>query len=206
MTAVGESPTNGAGGVEMRPRLRDLLRSDYEVLADVHALLSEAGHPSLRQGRVAGRVNAARRFVTSSSLRAVLLFRLTARASRGKHWFWHSALLALHSCDVMPGAKVGRGLRLPHPHGITLGFGVELGDNVTLAHHVTLGSDLRYTGQPRIGDGVRILSGTVVAGPVEIGNGALIGANCVILDDVEAGAVVEAGTVHKRQTDAPPQG
>lgn len=194
MTADGGSPGDGAAGVELRPPLGELLRSDYAVLGDVHALLSEAGHPQLREGRMAGRLNAARRFATSSSLRAALLFRLAARASPKSHWFWRSALLALHSCDVMPGARIGPGLRLPHPHGITLGFGVQLGSNVTLAHHVTLGSDLRYSGQPRIGDGVRILSGSVVAGPVEIGDGALIGANCVILDDVEAGAVIGAGS------------
>jgi len=176
MTATGE-----------RPGLLELLRGDYAVIAE----LTGDGPP---EPRWRSNLLAPVRFVLDPSFRACLLFRLSAR-STFTHFFWRSLLMALHSCEVMSGATIGPGIRLPHPFGITVGYGVVMGKNVTLAQNVTVGSDMSYAAHPTVGDGATILVGAVVAGPVTIGEGALIGANCLVLEDVEPGGrAVATGT------------
>lgn len=176
-----------------QPRLLDLIWSDYTIVSEVNAVLREAGRPTgSDEEESPSRWKAPRRFLLNPSLRAALLFRLCARAGRMTSWFWESALLTLHSSQVMPGASIGAGLRLPHPYGICIANGVVLGENVTIAHHVTLGSDRSWSGQPCLEDGVTVLSGSVVAGPITIGKGAVIGANCVVREDIEPGGLATA--------------
>jgi serine O-acetyltransferase len=52
-----------------------------------------------------------------------------------------------------------------------------------------LGTTLGKVGAPRIGDDAFIAVGAKILGPVNIGTGARIGANAVVLRDVPAGAV-----------------
>lgn len=139
---------------------------------------------------LAGRMPARRRALplalANPSLRAGWLFRLASgggavgRAAR-------NLLLAWHGCDVSPGARVQGALHLPHPHGITIGIGVVIGDRVTIYQGVTLGANQsgRY---PWIGEGVRIFPQSIVAGAARIGEGATIGAQSFVSRDVPAGA------------------
>ncbi|HJR89090.1 MAG TPA: hypothetical protein VJ782_02915, partial [Aeromicrobium sp.] len=39
--------------------------------------------------------------------------------------------------DFGPGMQIGKGLMLAHPNGVTIGFGLVIGDNVTFAGGVT---------------------------------------------------------------------
>jgi serine O-acetyltransferase len=188
MTAPPPSDTSAATE-PTEPGLRELIWSDYAILGEVGAVLREMGEPTSREGESPSRLKAPRRFLTSASLRAALLFRLNAGASRRTSWFWQSVLLALHSCEVMRGATIGPSLRLPHPYGIGIGNRVVIGRNVTLAHNVTLGADRAWSGQPHIGDEVTVHPGAVIAGPITIGEGAVIGANSVVLEDVEPGGL-----------------
>jgi serine O-acetyltransferase len=101
-------------------------------------------------------------------------------------------------CYLSPLATIGPGLCLPHPVGIVIGDGAQLGANVTLYQHVTLGrarDDAPY--YPKVGDGVVIYAGAVIVGDVRIGPGAVIGANAVVTRDVPANAVV--GGIPARQ-------
>lgn len=90
-------------------------------------------------------------------------------------------------------------LHLPHPHGITIGIGVVIGDRVTIYQGVTLGANQagRY---PVIGDGVRIFPQSIVAGAVHVGNGASIGAQSFVSRDVPAGALTRKGSQQKQKT------
>ena len=67
-----------------------------------------------------------------------------------------------------------------------------IGDDVTLYQGVTLGGTSLDTGKrhPTIGNGVIIGSGAQVLGPLKIGDGARIGANAVVLQDVPKGATM----------------
>jgi serine O-acetyltransferase len=89
-------------------------------------------------------------------------------------------------CEVV----VGRRLKIEHFGGIIVSGDTVIGDDVVLRHGVTLG--LRRTDQPGapiIGNRVDIGAGAVILGPVRIGDGAVIGANAVVLTDVPAGAL-----------------
>jgi serine O-acetyltransferase len=166
------------------PGLIELLKADY-------AVLEELGQDT---STLSSRLLMPLRFLVYPSFRAVLLFRLAARPGIANH-FWRSLLMALHACEVWPGATIGPGLRLPHPIGITVAQSVVIGKNVTLTQNVTLGADRDFEAQPRVGDRVTILPGAVVAGAITIGNDALIGANTVVREDVDPGGLaVAAGT------------
>jgi serine O-acetyltransferase len=100
----------------------------------------------------------------------------------------------LTAIDIHPGAKIGDNFFIDH--GFTVvGETAEIGDNVTIYQNVTLGGTNPSTGvggkrHPTIRSGVVIGSGAQVLGPVEVGEGAKIGANSVVTKDVEAGATV----------------
>jgi len=76
-----------------------------------------------------------------------------------------------------------------------IGESAEIGNDVTIYQHVTLGGTNPTTGaggkrHPTIGSNVVIGSGAQVLGPIEVGEGAKIGANSVVTKDVAAGSTV----------------
>jgi serine O-acetyltransferase len=85
-------------------------------------------------------------------------------------------------------ANIGGGLRLPHPYGITIGEGVNIGRNVTIYQIVTLG--VKKSGYPTIGDGVVIYAHSIVIGPIKIGDESIVGANTLVLDSVPTNSIV----------------
>jgi serine O-acetyltransferase len=89
-------------------------------------------------------------------------------------------------CDIACEAKIGRGIRIAHPSDIVIGPSVQIGDEVVIFNGVTLGNRLgkRGEGMPTIGNRVLIGTGAKVLGPIGIADGARIGANAVVLDDV----------------------
>lgn len=92
--------------------------------------------------------------------------------------------------EIHPGAQIGRGLFIDHGMGVVIGETAEIGDNVTIYHGVTLGGTGKDKGKrhPTVGNNVTIGCGAKVLGPINIGDGAKIGANSVVLEDVPAGA------------------
>lgn len=98
----------------------------------------------------------------------------------------------IFNIEVPTSLKIGPGLVIPHPQGTVLGA-QEIGINVTIFHQVTLGgktADFGYdlTQRPKVCDGVTISVGAKILGPQTLGEGATIGANAVVLDDIPAGA------------------
>jgi serine O-acetyltransferase len=121
------------------------------------------------------------------------------------HWLWEGRLhfaarLVNHfarfltSIDIHPGAKIGKRFFLDHGFSV-IGESAEIGDDVTIYQHVTLGGTNPTTGDggkrhPTIRSGVVIGSGAQVLGPIEVGEGAKVGANSVVTKDVAAGQTV----------------
>jgi serine acetyltransferase len=138
------------------------------------------------------------RLIVNVSMHACVLVRLLQGTPLWMTWFWRRLLIALHACDFQPHCRIGPGLRMPHPLGILVGHGV-LGSNVVLQHHITLSAVTTNwdTGEPpgwfHVGDGVTVFTGSVIVGPVVIGDGAVIGANSLIVRDIPAGHIVIAG-------------
>jgi serine O-acetyltransferase len=103
----------------------------------------------------------------------------------------HAAGLILWGSDISPAADIGAPLRIAHSVGIVIGAGCTIGSNCQLFQNVTLGrregQDCEASGQdvmPVIGNHVTLCAGAVVIGPIRVGDGAIVGANAVVLRDV----------------------
>jgi serine O-acetyltransferase len=103
-----------------------------------------------------------------------------------RHRFWS----VVTGADIPINCKIGGGLLIPHPNGIVINPGIEIGVNCLIFQHVTLGH--RTGGIPRVGGHVDIGAGAVVLGNVAIGDHARIGAQALVLEDVPPGGTIVA--------------
>lgn len=88
-------------------------------------------------------------------------------------------------------AKLGRGVRFEHQHGIVIHGNAEIGDNCVIRQGVTIGnksSDSPYDA-PKIGHNVNIGAGAKILGNVSVGDFVTIGANAVVTIDLPDYAV-----------------
>ena len=133
---------------------------------------------------------------TYPGLHAVMLHRLSH-----SFWNWRLKWLArmtsslgrmLTGIEIHPGAKIGRRFFIDHGMGVVIGETAEIGDDVTLYHGVTLGGTTWQKGKrhPTLHNDVVVGAGAKVLGPIEIGEGARIGSNAVVVKAVPAGATV----------------
>ncbi len=99
---------------------------------------------------------------------------------------------ALTGVEIHPGASIGRRVFIDHGSGVVIGETAEVGDDVLIYMGVVLGGTSLTKGKrhPTIGNGVIIGSGAAVLGPIEIGDGARVGAGSVVVRQVPAGATV----------------
>lgn len=101
--------------------------------------------------------------------------------------------LFFYACDINPEAKIGKGLKLHHAIGIVIGEDVVAGDYLQLFHHVTIGGRNKSNhGQtmPRIGNNVICFTGSVIIGPIYIGDNSSIAPNSVVIHDVPSNSIV----------------
>lgn len=89
--------------------------------------------------------------------------------------------------EIHSGAIIGKGLFIDHGMGVVIGETAEIGDNVTIYHGVTLGGTGKDKGKrhPTVEDNVVIGAGAKILGPIVIGANSKIGANSVVLRNVE---------------------
>jgi len=119
------------------------------------------------------------------------------------HWFYKKKMFFiarfisqlsrfLTGIEIHPGAKIGRGLFIDHGMGVVIGETAEIGDNCTIYHGVTLGGTGKDKGKrhPTIGNNVLISTGAKVLGPFKVGDNSKIGANAVVLNEVEPNTTV----------------
>lgn len=94
--------------------------------------------------------------------------------------------------QISPAATIGQGLYIPHFGGIVVNPGAVIGKNLYLSHNVLIGKVHAgpKKGVPTIGEDVFIGAGAAIVGKVTIGDGAAIGINSVVMDDVAAGTFV----------------
>lgn len=110
---------------------------------------------------------------------------------------------AITGVEIHPAAKIGKGLLIDHGSGVVIGETAEIGDDVTIYQGVTLGGTGFATGKrhPTLGDEVTVGSGARLLGPIEVGRGAKIGANSVVITDVPADATVVGNPGHVVRVD-----
>jgi serine O-acetyltransferase len=113
------------------------------------------------------------------------------------HLRWLARLLAMLSrlltgIEIHPGAKIGRRFFIDHGMGVVIGETAEIGNDVTLYHGVTLGGTSWEKGKrhPTLGNDVVVGAGAKVLGPIDVGDGARVGSNAVVVKAVPAGATV----------------
>lgn len=122
---------------------------------------------------------------------------------RFAHWFYNKKLFFvarllnqfarfISGVDIHPGAKIGKGLFIDHASGVVIGETAEIGDNCTIYQGATLGGTGKDTGKrhPTIGNNVLISAGAKILGPFIVGDNARIGANSVVLNEVEPNTTV----------------
>lgn len=96
--------------------------------------------------------------------------------------------------EIHPGATIGQRLVIDHGVGCVIGETAVVGDDCIIFHGVTLGG-LKFDKvkrHPTVGNNVLIGTGAKILGPINIGNGARIGANAVVMKDVAPGATIVA--------------
>jgi serine O-acetyltransferase len=98
----------------------------------------------------------------------------------------------LTGVEIHPGATIGPGLFIDHGMGVVIGETTEIGEDVTIYQGVTLGGTGKDSGKrhPTVRDGVIVGTGARVLGPVEVGEGAKIGAGSIVIKDVPANSTV----------------
>ena len=126
-----------------------------------------------------------------------LTFHRLAHALWGAGFKWLARLVShvsrfLTGIEIHPGATIGRRVFIDHGMGVVIGETAEIGDDCTLYHQVTLGGVSWNKGKrhPTLGKGVVVGAGAKILGPFEVGEGARIGSNSVVVKAVPPGATV----------------
>lgn len=103
-------------------------------------------------------------------------------------------LLTQYGCDISMTAEIGKNVRLRHINGIVIGKGVSIGEGTVLYHQVTFGGknlgDASASKYPKVGRHVTVFPGAKIVGDITIGDHAIIGANSVVINDVEPYSIV----------------
>ena len=122
----------------------------------------------------------------------IIVYRLSAYFFKLRIYPLASLLSALNrflfGLEISRFCLIKPGLCIPHPIGVIIGAN-EIGANCTIFQGVTIGSkeiDFPVTKslRPNIGDDVVIGSGAKILGGINIANKTIIGANAVIIKDI----------------------
>jgi serine O-acetyltransferase len=172
------------------------------LLASLQADIEAHTPPESRAGSRAARARRTLAIVGGSSgFHLTLLHRVghTFRARFGLPGRLLASLVSwlirhAYGCSIASTARLGGGLILPHPLGIVIGPGVEVGPRAWIFQNATLGGSPGREGMPRVGPDARIYAGAVLAGTLEIGANVVIGANAVVTVDVPDHTLVRSSS------------
>ena len=135
----------------------------------------------------------------SPNIRVVIWYRISHRVVRRRRWVWFAMILRNHGikisgAEINPYAQIGAGLHIAHGVGVGVGSHVIIGERCTLHLGSVLGPqaiDAYEDPVPTIlGDDVFVGTHAVVIGGVSVGDGAVIGANAVVMRSVDPLTVV----------------
>lgn len=121
-------------------------------------------------------------FFTKSKLLRIIGFPIRLLYRIGVNW--------ILGIDVPDTVRMGKNVIVWHGIGVIIHPKTIIGDNVTIRHNTTIGNAKHDGGAPIIGDGVDIGANVVIIGEIEIGNYAVIGAGAVVTKSIPPYAVV----------------
>jgi len=135
-------------------------------------------------------------FIIHPRVLPVLLVRTASLLGR-----WHLGPIAkvisflnqiLFGCDIARNAQIAGGLYLPHPVGVVVGESAVLGKNTILHQGVTLGArgEEHEGSDPILSDYIEVGTGAKLLGHIKVGKYARIGANSVVLKDIDDFGIV----------------
>lgn len=108
-------------------------------------------------------------------------------------WFKYK-MNTQYGCYLSFKSKISPDCKFIHPVGIVIGEGVVVGAGCQIYQEVTLGAarkneygENRY---PLVGKNVVLFAGAKVIGGISIGDGAVVGANSVVIKDVPCESIV----------------
>lgn len=101
--------------------------------------------------------------------------------------------------DIHPGATIGRSFVIDHGTGVVIGATAIIGHNVTIYQGVTIGAKSfvkddnnnpvkGVARHPTIGNNVIIYANATILGLIHVGDGAVIGGNLWVTEDVAPGS------------------
>ncbi|HNX09819.1 MAG TPA: serine O-acetyltransferase [Methanothrix sp.] len=98
----------------------------------------------------------------------------------------------LTGVEIHPGATIGKRFFIDHGMGVVIGETAEVGDDVLMYMGTVLGGTSldKIKRHPTIEDNVVIGAGSIILGPITVGQGAKIGAGSVVVRPVPKGATV----------------
>lgn len=108
--------------------------------------------------------------------------------------FYHYLVEWVWGIELPRKLTIGKGLTLFHGQALVVNQGVIIGDNCTLRNATTIGhkkqADGTFSRCPRIGNNVDIGANVVIIGDIEIGDNVIIGAGTVVTKSIPANCVV----------------
>lgn len=123
--------------------------------------------------------------------RSVFYYRIGMRTSKLISWLAPGQNQLYIHCN-----KIGKGLVIQHGHSTRIGA-QRIGDNCQIWHNVTIGTNKSHSKNlPIIGNNVKICTGSIVIGNINIGDNATIGAGAIVVKDVPANSVVVGNPAH----------
>lgn len=137
----------------------------------------------------------------------VLFLNRLREAARGKVPGVNHALrmvqTALFGIEIGKDVTLGDGVNFTHTLGIVIGGDAKIGNRVKFMGNNTVGT-AKDNGYPVIEDDVIVGCGARILGPIRVGARAIIGANAVVLSDVEPDTVVSGipAKPHRKRTKA----
>ena len=126
-----------------------------------------------------------------------ILFHRVSHVLYKAHLYFLARLISqisrtLTGIEIHPGAQIGKRLFIDHGMGVVIGETAIIGDDCLIYHQVTLGgmSAKDEKRHPTLGNNVMVGTGAKVLGNIHIGDNVKIGANCIVIKDVEAGKTI----------------
>lgn len=145
------------------------------------------------------------RILFKPNVNAVYMCKLALLFSNKGHRFLSilikNRLIYKYGIHLGLGSQIGENLRLPHPQNIIIGEGAVIGDNCEIYHNVTLGTKhsvkTKKVEYPRVGNNVKIYTGSIIIGGITIGDNSIIGAGSLVMKDVEPNSVYTGNPAKK---------
>lgn len=175
------------------------MKAKYKmILNDIDAVIS-------RDPATKSRTEA---MLCSAGLHAIIIYRFS-HALWNRNFKLTSRVISqiarfLTGVEIHPGARIGEGFFIDHGMGVVIGETTEIGNNCTLYHGVTLGGSTVFSSKgkntdkrhPTLGNNVIVGAGAQILGPIKISDDVKVGANAVVLKDVDANQTVVGVPAH----------